>query len=319
MSVKRFLLFVVVAIAASVLTIPATAAKRLVFVAGKPSHGPLQHEHNAGSLLLQGCLSSVPGLEVVVHQNGWPQGEQPFADADAVIFFVTGGTRHEAIQGDRLAELKPLMDRGVGFGAIHYGVEVPADNGGPEFLDWMGGYFETHWSVNPHWEAEFRLIPEHEITRGVQPFSIRDEWYFHMRFPSQMKGVTPILSAVPPAETMERKDGPHSGNPAVRQEVAAGKAQHVAWAYERANGGRGFGFTGAHNHLNWGNPNFRKVVLNAAVWLCHLEVPVNGVDCEVSEDDLMLNLDPKRGQRPRLRSQQGVRQSEQFVSPVIGK
>ncbi len=293
----------------------AEEVRRIVFVAGTPSHGLLAHEHNAGSLLLQRCLSTVPGVEVVVYQNGWPEKEDPFGQADAIIFFVTGGGRHVAIQEDRLEELRPLMDRGVGFGAIHYGVEVPADRGGKEFLEWMGGYFETHWSVNPHWEADFRDIPDHPVARGVSPFSIRDEWYFHMRFAPGMKGVTPILSAVPPPETMERGDGAHSGNPHVRKAVAAGLPQHVAWVYERPGGGRGFGFTGAHFHLNWGNPGFRKVVLNAALWIAGAEVPEGGVECEVTREDLMANLDNQEARRPRVRPPQV--EPEGFVSPSL--
>ena len=301
------------------LFIQAADTKRIVIVAGKPSHGPLQHEHNAGSLLFKRCLASVPNVEVIVYQNGWPKVSNPFEGADAIVFFVTGGARHEAIQDDHLSILKPLMAKGVGFGAIHYGVEVPKEKGGPEFLDWMGGYFETHWSVNPHWDADFKLIPEHPITRGVKPFKINDEWYFNMRFQPGMKGVTPILSAIAPKETMKRGDGPHSGNPAVRAAVAAGKPQHVAWAYERPDGGRAFGFTGAHNHLNWGNPSFRKVVLNALLWISKAEVPEGGVDCEVSDEDLMYNLDPKKGQLPKVRTQQSLKQRKQFISPTLGK
>ena len=137
---------------------------------------------------------------------------------------------------------------------------------GDHFLKWIGGYFETHWSVNPHWTARFDHLPVHPITRGVKPFEVNDEWYYHMRFRPAMKGVTPILSAMPPKTTLTRPDGPHSGNPHVRASVAAGNLQHVAWAAERADGGRGFGFTGGHNHWNWGDDNFRKVVLNAIVW-----------------------------------------------------
>ncbi len=211
------------------------------------------------------------------------------------------------------------MDQGVGFGAIHYGVEVPKDNGGAEFLEWMGGYFETHWSVNPHWDAAFELIPEHPITRGVKPFTINDEWYFHMRFQPNLKGVTPILSAVPPPATMKRPNGPHSGNPSVRKGVAANEPQHVAWAYERPNGGRGFGFTGAHNHLNWRNPNFRKVVLNALLWIAKADVPEGGVSCELTEADLMANLDPKKGRKPRVRNQNALRRSDTFISPNVAK
>ena len=42
------------------------------------------------------------------------------------------------------------MDRGAGFMAIHYAVEVKKGNTqGDAFLKWVGGYFETYWSVNP--------------------------------------------------------------------------------------------------------------------------------------------------------------------------
>ena len=38
-------------------------------------------------------------------------------------------------------------------------------------------------------------LPEHAVTRGVKPFTINDEWYYHMRFVDGMTGVTPIVSA----------------------------------------------------------------------------------------------------------------------------
>ena len=157
----------------------------------------------------------------------------------------------------------------------------------------MGGAFEVDWSVNPTWEANYAVLPVHPITRGVKAFQINDEWYFHMRFPPDMKGVTPILSAVAPASTMSRSDGPHEGNPAVREAVARGEPQIMAWAFERPDGGRGFGFTGAHYHKNWGDDNFRKTVLNALLWIAKADVPSNGVESAVSEEDLKENLDPK--------------------------
>ena len=46
--------------------------KRVVFVAGPPSHGYGAHEHNAGSLLLARLLNqAMPNIETVVHKNGW--------------------------------------------------------------------------------------------------------------------------------------------------------------------------------------------------------------------------------------------------------
>jgi len=108
-----------------------------------------------------------------------------------------------------------------------------------------------------------------------------------------MKDVTPIITAVPPAETMSRPDGAHSGNPAAREAVKKGEPKHVMWVAERQGGGRGFGFTGGHFHKNWGDDNFRKVVLNAILWSAHVEVPATGVSSTVTEADLSVNLDDK--------------------------
>jgi type 1 glutamine amidotransferase len=185
------------------------------------------------------------------------------------------------------------MDKGVGLGAIHYAVEPTKEKGEQEFLDWIGGAFETDWSVNPTWKANFATMPDHPVARGVKPFEIRDEWYFHMRFVDGMKGVTPILSAIAPPSTMDRRDGPHEGNPAVREAVKNGEPAIMCWTFERPNGGRGFGFTGAHYHDNYGNENFRKVVLNAILWIAKREVPSDGVESEVTKDDLNQNLDRK--------------------------
>lgn len=277
------------------------ADRKLVMIAGTPSHGPLAHEFNAGVQLLAKCLKETPGLEVVVNLNGWPKDESIFNGADAVFIYSDGGGGHPAIQGNRLQTLDGLMKKGVGLALAHYAVEVPKEKGGPEFLRWTGGYFETHWSVNPHWTAEFKSFPSHPITRGVRPFAINDEWYFHMRFPEGMKGTTPILSAIAPDSTMSRGDGPHSGNPAVREAVKNRVPQHVAWATERADGGRGFGFTGGHNHLNWANEEFRKLVLNSLLWVSKVEVPSGGVVSKVSQEDIMANLDPKAGQKPAVK------------------
>ncbi len=182
-------------------------------------------------------------------------------------------------------QFEDIMNRGVGLVCIHYGVEVPKGPTGQRFLQWIGGYFETNWSVNPHWDASFSDLPDHPITRGVNPFEINDEWYYHMRFAPEMTRVTPILAALPPESTLARGDGTHSGNPYVREEVKAKKPQYLAWAFVRGDGkGRGFGFTGGHFHRNWQNDDFRKLVLNAIAWTAHVEVPENGISSATPGD-----------------------------------
>jgi type 1 glutamine amidotransferase len=272
----------------------AASAKKIVLVAGAPSHGPGEHEHRAGCLLLAKCLGQTAGITAVVWSNGWPQSPDAFAGADAMFMYCDGGDGHPGIKPDRLKILNDLAAKGIGIGFCHYGVEVPKGEAGDAFLRWTGGYFETNWSVNPTWTAEFEKLPEHPITRGVKPFKIRDEWYYHMRFCENMRGVIPILTALPPQSTLGRPDGPHEGNPTVRDEVKRGVPQHVMWCTERADGGRGFGFTGAHYHNNWGDEDFRRVVLNALLWIAKAEVPAGGAQSTITPADLKENLDPKR-------------------------
>jgi type 1 glutamine amidotransferase len=66
------------------------------------------------------------------------------------------------------------------------------------------------------------------------------------------------------------------------------------WATERSDGGRGFGFTGGHFHRNWGNDDFRKVVLNAILWTAKAEIPANGTQSSVTPEQLKQNLDQKK-------------------------
>ena len=273
-----------------------TAPKKIVFLAGGPSHGYGSHEHHAGCLLLARYLhENLPGYETVVHREGWPSaGLAGLEGADAIVVFCDGGGGQLLIP--HLEEVNTLMDQGVGLALLHYAVEVPKGEAGDALLRWVGGYFEMNWSVNPHWLAEFKQLPEHPITRGVRPFAIEDEWYFHMRFRPQLEGVTPILSAHPPSG-MNWPDGARSGNPSVRAALQRGEAQHLAWVCERPDGGRGFGFTGGHWHRNWGDDNFRKVVLNGIVWAAHGQVPEGGVGGSTpSAEELEANQDePKPG------------------------
>src|SRR3954470_18027242 len=271
------------------------ADKKIVFVAGPPSHGPGEHEHRAGCLLLKSCLDSVPGVTSTVYSNGWPaNADEALAGADCIVVYSDGGPGHPLLRDDHLQKIDALVKKGTGLVCLHYATEPTLEKGEKEFLDWIGGAFEINWSVNPHWNAAFKTLPQHPITRGVNPFTMLDEWYFHIRFPDGMNGVTPILSAIPDASTMNRPDGTHEGNPAMRAAVKAGEPQTVAWAHQRPDGSRGFGFTGGHFHKNWGNDDFRKTVLNAILLAAKGEIPANGTQSSVTPEQLKQNLDQKK-------------------------
>jgi Trehalose utilisation len=302
---RRILGFTVIGLAL-LATLPVRGAdKRIVLIAGRPSHGPGMHEFRAGCLLLQKGLSGVPGITVDVYDMGWPSKEVDgkrvddsalLEGADAVLIFADGGKGHPALQNERAKVIDALEAKGAGLAFGHYGVEVPAGAPGEMMQRWNAGYYETNWSVNPMWKPEFATFPNHPITRGVKPFATHDEWYFNMRWTENaaVKGrIVPLLVAKPSDEV---RKGPYVSprGPYDHIIAASGRDETMMWAYERPNGGRSFGFTGGHTHANWGDPNQRKIMLNALLWIAKVDVPKNGVEDEIVDADLTTNLDEKR-------------------------
>ena len=288
---KLILNMFVIAVLLSGATIEAADKSKVVFISGKPSHGILAHEHRAGNMLLANALND-SGLSVqatVLEDIGYPKEDSVLDDADTIVIFCTGHGGH--VLNKKLKDFDALMNKGKGVVMIHWATEAVKGDPAEKFLEWMGGFCDLHWSVNPHWIPKFKPR-KHEIWNGVNAFSVNDEWYYHMRFVKNMKGVTPILTDVPPSSTLKRSDGARSGNPTVRKAVANGETQHVAWAYERSNGGRGFGFTGGHVHMNWQNDDNRKLMLNAILWTAKVTIPKSGVVSRTpTKDEMHENLD----------------------------
>jgi type 1 glutamine amidotransferase len=254
---------------------------KIVLVAGRASHGPGDHEFFSGTAILMKCLKQ-NGVGPVMARDGWPKNEAIFKGAKSVVLYMDGGGGHPLIRPDRMELMRKLIDEKCGFVNLHYAVEYPK-RPGDTILNWLGGFYEQGYSINPHWVAKFDKLPDHPIARGVKPFAINDEWYFNMRFSGDMKGVAPILVATPPDEkrgTAAAKS--HPGRPEV-----------LAWAFERPDGGRGFGFTGGHVHKNWGDENFRRLVVNAILWSARVEVPSGGAKVDIDPIDLNSNLDRK--------------------------
>ncbi len=266
-----------VAVALALLLVPAPALaadppKTILLIAGTKSHGPGEHEYEKGARLLAHCINTSPnlkGFKAEVVTDGWPKDEKVFDNAATVLLFSDGSDReekaHPLLREKRLSTMAKLMECGVGFVAIHYTVFVPTKKAGDDFLDWCGGYFDYESGAKPSgWYSKIKTCagkvdiatPKHPVSRGLEPFELREEFYYNMRLAPADRGLTPILRATLPDEK---------------------EPQVVAWAVERKNGGRGFGYTGGHFHKNWQDENVRRMVLNALVWTAHGEVPEGGV------------------------------------------
>ncbi len=256
--------------------------KKIVLLAGTVHQGPGghpagTHEYELSARLLKRCLttgSDVSELNVEIHFDGWPRDSKTLDDADTIVVISDGADRnvqdHPLLVGDRLAVLKQQMDRGCGLVAIHWTVFVPNERGGADFLEWIGGYFDYQSGAGPrHWVSKIQTAtapctpaaPEHPICRGLAPFSLREEYYYNIRFRPDDPRLIPILSTRIPGEAND---------------------QVVAWAVQREGGGRGFGFTGGHFFDNYGDEIFRRMLLNAILWTAHAEVPAGGVQSKSS-------------------------------------
>jgi type 1 glutamine amidotransferase len=295
--------FVAIAVIAASFTVDG-ADKRIVLIAGKPSHPKGMHEFRAGSMLLQKALSGVKGVTVDVYTNGWPtktvdgvvvDDNALLDNADAVLIYADGGKGHPAIQRDHTKVLDALAAKGVGLGFAHYGVEVPAGPSGEAMQRWIGGYYETNFSVNPMWKPAFDTLPNHPVTRGVRPFATHDEWYFNMRWTPDAGAKTRLIPILTSKPSDEVRKGPYVSPAGPYPHIIAdsGKVETMMWVYERSDGGRSFGFTGGHTHANWGDADQRKVVLNGLLWIAKVDVPARGVEDTITAADLTVNLDPK--------------------------
>jgi type 1 glutamine amidotransferase len=261
--------------------------KKIVLVAGTKSHAAGDHEFFAGTAILCNLLKQNDVWPVMV-RDGWPKDEKVFDGADAIVFYADGRGGHPAVQKERLKLLGEHMEKGAGWVNLHYAVDYDPKPG-EVVTGWMGGFYDAKISTNPHWEAKVRELPKHAISSGVKPFAVHDEWYFNMRWVGggndvrEAKGVTPILQAIPPDDKRGTDDA----------KLSKGRLETMAWAYDRKDGGRGFGFTGGHTHANWGSEDFRRVVTNAILWAAKADVPKDGAKVEFDAVDLNRNLDKK--------------------------
>jgi hypothetical protein len=195
------------------------AARTVLFIAGPPSHGPGLHEFPRGCTLLADALAS-SGLPVKAEVSlGWPTDERRVREADVVVLYSDGLADHVA-KGQGPA-LRRRFDAGKALVVLHFALEAPEDDAELRavLLDAVGGRFEAGWSVNPTWTVRTPAWPRHPVTRGMAAFEVEDEWYYHLRFRDGGAGLQPILSVLPPANSLG-DDGPRSGNPTVRAALA---------------------------------------------------------------------------------------------------
>ena len=268
---------------------PRPGLAKIVLLAGAPSSKPMAHEYFAGCALLLEWLRLQPGVWPVL-ARGWPTDERVLEGARCVVYFGDGGGKQPFAEPRRWATLRRLLDGGAGLVLLHQAMDFPAGPDGAAIRGWLGAVYHSDIGSRGHWDMEFTDIPAHEVTRGVRPFAApADGWLYNLHFAPA--GVTPLLRGAVPDKSRSTAD-------AKRHQ---GRAEVIAWAHQRPEGGRGFGFTGADLHRSWSYPSQRTLVLNGILWSAGLPVPAGGVQVDLDPAALERNLDLKPAPAPAKR------------------
>jgi len=248
----------------------AVGARALV-VAGPCTHPPGTHEAAAGARLIEYILEHAEGAgplraDVI---SEWPSDAAALGDVATVVFIGDIFPGETMADPARIkADLAEMMKRGCGIVCIHYATGLRAqhvaEDGDHPLLRWLGGYFATGCK---HHRSVARVLTstiepaggDHPVLRGWKTFTFDDEPYWNNYFgpDGPAENVTPIaVSMLPPDEP---------------------KREIIAWAVQRADGGRGVGMVIPHYFRSWKIDDLRTLALNAICWSAQLDVPPDGV------------------------------------------
>jgi type 1 glutamine amidotransferase len=213
----------------------------------------------AGLRVLAKCLEGVPGLEVMtVRADGkWKEGPELLDRADGVVLFLSEGAKWLDSDAKRLAALQRLADRKGALVVLHWAMGTRDAKHIAACLKLLGG---CHGGPDRKYKvlATEARPTDHPVAKGLRPFRVKDEFYYQLKF-------------VRPAGTVR---------PVLRVEID-GKDETVAWAWQRPDGGRSFGFSGLHFHDNWKLAEYRRLVAQGVLWALRLPMPKEGLRTEV--------------------------------------
>jgi type 1 glutamine amidotransferase len=245
------------------------APKKTVLLVGQGPDGQHPrgtHEYQAGARILARCLARVPDLEVIVVQadGAWKEGPDLLSRADAVVLFVAEGARWIHTDPSRRKAFEKLAARRAGIVGVHWAIGTRDAGPIDAFLKLLGA---CHGGPDRKFkETETALSPaKHPIATGIDKFRVRDEFYYRLKVVKSENAAQPLLLA-----------------------SIDGREEMVAWAWERPDGGRSFGFSGLHFHDNWRLPAYRRLVTQAVLWTLKLPIPRLGLAVDVPQAELKL-------------------------------
>lgn len=249
MKFARWALLVGVVLVASQLV--AAEPRRVLLVGqGPDSHPQGTHEYLAGVKRLAKLLEKTPDLTVTVTSGDepWSDGPDLISKSDGVVIFVSEGARWCLADPRRHEALAQLAARGGGLSTIHWAMGTRAVEPIAPFQKLFGA---CHGGPDRKYQvvrSELRPAePRHPIAEGIAPLEVRDEFYYRLKLVDAQPAVEPVMQA-----------------------VIDGQPETVAWAWQRGDGGRSFGFSGLHFDDNWDLAEYQRLMTRGVLWTLKL-------------------------------------------------
>lgn len=82
--------------------------RKVILIAGKPTHGEGNHEWDKDAQFLKQSLegaTNIEPLDIEIHYNGWPENPANLDDADAIVFLTDGFEHHPLKEPGRMAKI----------------------------------------------------------------------------------------------------------------------------------------------------------------------------------------------------------------------
>jgi type 1 glutamine amidotransferase len=202
--------------------------------------------------VLAKLLRDVPGLKInIVQSDGeWVDGPAVIETADHCVVFVSEGAKWINADPARREAFQKLAKRKAGLSVLHWGMGTREAANIDVFVQLFGACHGGPDRKYKFLETTCKPV-DHPVTAGVEEFKLKDEFYYSLKRDPANKDLKPLLTA-----RIDDHD------------------EMVSWAWERPDGGRSFGFSGLHFHVNWQNENYQRLVGQAVLWTMNIKPPV---------------------------------------------
>jgi type 1 glutamine amidotransferase len=230
--------------------------KRVLLLGQSPDdHAFGTHEYMAGVHILAQLLHAEQNLQTIIVKadHPWTAGPELLDGADAAVVFLSEGAKWLSQDEARLAAFRRLAERGGGLVVLHWGM-------GTREAEPIGNFVELFGACHGGPDRKHKVLTTtlkpaaegHPILAGIEALDIRDEFYYQLK--RVRSAGNPQESPLTPLLTI----------------TADGQTEMVAWAWERPDGGRSFGFSGLHFDDNWQLKEYPRLISRGVLWTMKL-------------------------------------------------